>query len=470
MPTIDFESVQPGYAVSHSEDGYTIFSQLANLAPEFSAALWSGKSFNNVTAGGYFLNNYSSDILTVRRDGPNETFGAKSIQVDGFDWGPFEGGAARTGTSEVTFTFYATRASDYVTFEWSMTAPTDGLVGFEQIALPREFHAGLIEFGWSVSGGTGWGAFDNLVVTPNSAPVASAFSGTVTGGQAFVGQLLATDADNAGAGDPLQPVTFVTVGDLPEGVYLSDTGELLIEPLEGDGDLATARTISFKFKAFDGAEYSAEKTATITVKPAPMGADIRGGNKPQSLCGTDNSERIFGGNSGDTLCGKGGADTLDGGNGTDSLCGGTGADKLLGGNGEDWLDAGAGSDLLDGGNGNDWMSGGEGNDVLLGENGVDTLAGGAGDDTMTGGNSPDLFVFDVDWGADVIKDFDVKNEVLQFSTTVALSNWGDVLSLIDADLIRQQGKDVMIEDGLGNSLMLVNVKLSALDVDNFAFV
>ncbi|WP_395670808.1 calcium-binding protein [Phenylobacterium sp.] len=469
MPTIDFEGVQPGYAVSYSEDGYTVFSQLANLAPEFSEALWSGKSFSNVAAGGYFLNNYASDIISIHRDGPNATFGAKSIQVDGFDWGPFEGAVARTGTSEVTFTFYATRASDYVTFEWTMTAPTDGLVGFQTILLPREFHAGLIDFSWSVMGGTGWGAFDNLVVVPNSAPVASAFSGSVTGGQAFTGQLAASDADNAG-GDALQPITFEIVGDLPEGVYVSETGEVQVEPLEGDGDLSAARTISFKFRAFDGAEYSAEKTATITVKPAPLGADIRGGNHPQTLCGTDNSERIFGGNSGDTLCGKGGADTLDGGNGTDSLCGGAGADKLIGGNGVDWLDGGAGSDLLDGGNGDDFMSAGEGNDVLLGGNGTDTLVGGAGEDTLTGGQSPDLFVFDVDWGADVVKDFDFKNEVLQFATSVTMANWNDVLSLIDEGLIRQDGKNVLIEDGLGNSLMLVNVKLSTLDIDNFVFV
>jgi hypothetical protein len=491
MPTIDFEAVQPGYAVNYSEDGYTITSELAKLAPEFNEALWSGKSFSNVTAGGYFLNNYSSDIISVKRDGAKEVFGAKSIKVDGFDWGPFDGGVARTGTSAVTFTFRATRASDYTTIEWTVSAPTDGQIGFETINLPKEFHAGLIDFSWSVEGGSGWGAFDDLVVVPNNAPVAKAFTASVTAGQSFTGKLTATDADNTTTTNPEQPLVFQTVGELPEGVYVGEDGTIEVQPLDGDAGLISSRTITFKYKAFDGAEYSSEQTATITVKPLPAGPDIKGTRKADSLKGTEAREKIYGLEGNDKISANGGSDKVWGDDGADTISGGTG---------DDWLFGEDDRDKLDGGDGADTISGGDD---------CDTIIGGAGNDTLCGGDDKDNFVFDEGFGRDIIVDFRSgrwegrgcnddwghwgawgRNHGHSHARDSHGSRWGgrdDDLKWIAGDTITISPSvfgsfDEMMENAeqtlLGvrinapdgeSSIFLVGVSLRSLDVEDFVF-
>jgi len=94
-----------------------------------------------------------------------------------------------------------------------------------------------------------------------------------------------------------------------------------------------------------------------------------------------------------------------GGNGDDMLTGTAGEDNLSGQNGNDRLVGLDGHDRLDGGAGNDQLFGGVGNDFLLGDLGNDILEGGLGRDT---------FIFGAKGGNDVVRDFDVADDRLQF--------------------------------------------------------
>jgi len=435
MPvTIQFENIPDGLFPTYAEQGFT-FSTTITQNNGYSDAFWNQASINDLGTGGYLINQYASDTVVVKATS-GAAFGATSIQVNGFSFAGWNGTTPVTGTSVVEFYFTGVKADgNLVAHQFT----TDNIDNFQTVTLPAAFAAGLVELNWFTNLGTGWGAFDNLTLNLNNPPDADPFTGQITGGQTFTGQLAATDPDG-------QALTFVPVGTLPAGVVLDANGTFYLQPQPGDGDLTAPRVVTFQYRAFDGAEYSPAEIVKVTLQPVGLGPDIRGGNHPQNLIGTPKGERMFGGNSGDTVCGLGGPDTIDGGNGTDSLCGGDGKDKLLGGNGSDWLDGGAGDDRLEGGNS------------------PDTLAGGAGADTLTGGNSPDRFVFGTDFGRDVLTDFDAKNEVIQMAPSM-FGSFDDLMAHA-----QQVGKDVVITYDADNSLTLKNVKLSSLDIDDFLFV
>jgi Ca2+-binding RTX toxin-like protein len=116
-------------------------------------------------------------------------------------------------------------------------------------------------------------------------------------------------------------------------------------------------------------------------------------------------DRIDAGSGNDSVNAGAGDNVVYGGNGDDNLKAGGGNDVLSGGNGKDTIDAGAGNNLADGGEGNDVVFGAGGTDLLMGGNGNDTLIGGGGDDGLIGGNGNDAFLFDSNFGHDVITDF-----------------------------------------------------------------
>ena len=431
--TIQFESVPTGLFQTYSEQGFD-FSTVVSQTQGYPDAFWNRAQTNNLGTGGYLINQYASDTVVVQ-SATGAAFGASAIQVNGFSFLGWNGTTPVTGTSVVEFYFTGVKADgNLVTYQFQ----TDNIDGFQTVALPAGFASGLVELNWFINGGTGWGAFDNLVLNLNTAPVAQDFLGSTTAGSLFTGQLVATDAEN-------QALTYAPVGPLPDGVVLDANGVFYVQPLAGDADLTTARVVSFDYRAFDGADYSTTETVTITLNPVGTGSAINGGNHPQNLVGTSLGEKLWGGNSGDTLSGLGGADTLDGANGKDILFGGDGKDRLIGGNGEDWLEAGAGDDRLEGGNGSD------------------TLIGGAGNDTLIGGNSPDYFVFGVDFGRDTIVDFDVKNEVIQISPAM-FGSFADVKAHA-----AQVGGNVVITYDANHALTLQGVKLAALSDGNFLF-
>ncbi len=83
------------------------------------------------------------------------------------------------------------------------------------------------------------------------------------------------------------------------------------------------------------------------------------------------------------------------------------ANTLTGGNAGDTLEGRGGNDTLRGGKGEDNLNGGAGNDVLIGEEGADNLTGGAGNDTF--------LIRKADGGVDIITDFTLADDKIQFS-------------------------------------------------------
>ena len=110
---------------------------------------------------------------------------------------------------------------------------------------------------------------------------------------------------------------------------------------------------------------------------------------------------------------------------------------------------------LSGGNGKSVLDGSAGHDPVLGGNGPDVLIGGNGD-TMTGGNGPDQFVFRPNFGANIITDFDVKNENIQFDKSI-FASVGDILSHT-AD----SAHGAIISDGHGDTVTLTGVTLAQI--------
>jgi VCBS repeat-containing protein len=110
---------------------------------------------------------------------------------------------------------------------------------------------------------------------------------------------------------------------------------------------------------------------------------------------------------------------------------------------------------LRGGNGKDVLDGSAGGDVLIGGNGADVLIGGDRN-TLTGGNGPDTFLFRPGFGANIVTDFDVKIDAIQFDRSLFTS----VADIIDHTMDTAAG--AVITDTYGNSVTLVGVGLPQL--------
>jgi Ca2+-binding RTX toxin-like protein len=85
------------------------------------------------------------------------------------------------------------------------------------------------------------------------------------------------------------------------------------------------------------------------------------------------------------------------------------------------------------------------------------IHGRGGDDVISGGLGMDIFVFDNNWGDDVITDFEDTSDLLDISDT----------SLMFADLsISQSGEDVLI-DGGGNTIILESMLVTDITESDF---
>lgn len=98
--------------------------------------------------------------------------------------------------------------------------------------------------------------------------------------------------------------------------------------------------------------------------------------------------------------------------------------------------------LVGNGDGND-LSGLAGNDRLNGRAGADTLDGGEGNDILEGGADADRFVFEIGDGTDVIRDFEIGTDLIDYSNAgltfgdlMIVDNGGDALILQGTDVIR----------------------------------
>jgi len=195
---------------------------------------------------------------------------------------------------------------------------------------------------------------------------------------------------------------------------------------------------------------------------------LSGGEGNDRLFGDDDDDFLMGGLGNDLLSGGTGEDMLKGENGTDTLEGGDGNDELQGGNGGDTLRGGADHDLLLGGAGNDTLLGESGLDLLLGESGNDSLNGGGGndridggtgDDTLRGGADIDVFVFSANYGADTVLDYEVG--VDKFDLNGAVTGFGNYFGTAT-----QNGADVTLDYGDGNSLTVLNATLEQIEADS----
>ena len=187
-----------------------------------------------------------------------------------------------------------------------------------------------------------------------------------------------------------------------------------------------------------GAGTPSQDGGILDAPPAAGGQVIEEIDDVENIIGSDFNDGLFGNNEINVLIGGAGNDVIHSFGGADTLDGGEGIDTAL-------FSAGGGVevDLDDDGNatssfgdtlisieningsnaGSDIISGNGFVNILNGLGGDDTLNGEGGDDILTGGAGSDTFVFDANSGIDLITDFVIGEDVLDFSsifnTTVA---------------------------------------------------
>lgn len=187
--------------------------------------------------------------------------------------------------------------------------------------------------------------------------------------------------------------------------------------------------------------------------------DVAGGDL---IVGRDFGNRLLGNGGNDIILAGRGVDSINGGGGLDLIRAGAGNDSVKGDAGNDTISGQDGADVLDGGSGFDTLDGGAGNDTLLGGADADILVGGAGNDTLTGGLGPDSFVFRAGFGADVITDFNFVSEVLDFSQHDGVDSFADMT-------VTQLGTSVLVDDGLGGTITILNTQLNKITAEDFSF-
>ena len=116
---------------------------------------------------------------------------------------------------------------------------------------------------------------------------------------------------------------------------------------------------------------------------------------------------------------------------------------------------------------NDYLLGRGGDDFLFGLGGDDLLIGGYGDDEMTGGLGKDAFVFSLaaNSGDDIIKDFDVGTDALNFIDVLDLDN-SSTFNLADAiNSVSDAGlnNDITVSLTNGGSVTLEGIGTGAVN-------
>ncbi len=132
-----------------------------------------------------------------------------------------------------------------------------------------------------------------------------------------------------------------------------------------------------------------------------------------------------------------------------------GIEHIWGGSGDDTLVGSDQANFIYGNPGNDIIKGKAGDDTLIGDTGNDTIDGGAGDDmlfgweeddTLTGGAGADTFLIKKGEGTDVIKDFDLTEDMIYFRD---FTKDGETITVASGTLT-VGGTDVVIHDANGS--------------------
>lgn len=170
----------------------------------------------------------------------------------------------------------------------------------------------------------------------------------------------------------------------------------------------------------------------------------------------------------DVINARNGDDTIFSGDGADTVFGGAGEDIIDGGNGADNLRGGSSADTIYGRAGQDRLLGGGGQDSLFGGGSRDVLDGGTGRDSLNGGGGSDRFIFRDGYGSsNTITDFDAFDnaEDIDLRAVTAITDYTDLVT----NHMVQSGNDVIINDGAGTRIFVLNVMLGDLDAKDFIF-
>jgi Ca2+-binding RTX toxin-like protein len=114
------------------------------------------------------------------------------------------------------------------------------------------------------------------------------------------------------------------------------------------------------------------------------------------------------------------------------------------------------------------LHGNSGKNSIDGLAGSDLIWGHAGADSLTGGSGADQFVFNTGDGKDKITDFAASgsiHDILDLSGLASITGYADLTK----NHMRQVGSDVLIDGFNGDSILLKNLKLVALDKGDFLF-
>ncbi len=111
-----------------------------------------------------------------------------------------------------------------------------------------------------------------------------------------------------------------------------------------------------------------------------------------------------------------------------------------------------------------WYRGMSGNDTISGSSWNDTIYGDSGNDTLSGSGGDDIFVFRASSGQDIITDFSVGHDVLQFRDGV----FADSAAAFAA--ASASGSNTIVTIDASTQVLLQNVALANLHVDDFRVV
>jgi polyhydroxyalkanoate synthesis regulator phasin len=149
----------------------------------------------------------------------------------------------------------------------------------------------------------------------------------------------------------------------------------------------------------------------------------------------------------------------------DLITGDENDNSLYGFDGNDVIKGGGGNDILDGGSGNDILKGGDGIDTIKGGSGDDTISGDGGLNILTGGDGRDTFVFENSGTNDIITDFVVGTDILDFKNLLSNATNDNLEHYIKVEINNNDTKISIDKDGLQNGSSYTDISITLKDTN-----